>query len=328
MNDQSNNDMTLHTGPGCSISRNSDMLGSVSTDNCDINAPGQGNNEGCQIKTDDSRTYGAGFNDNKGGVYATEITSDFINIFFFPRGSLPSDISSASPDPSSWGKPMAVFKGDCDIAGTFKKMQIVFTNTFCGDWAGNVWSTGSCASKADTCVNYVKNNPNDFEDAYWSVNSLRVYKHGSSSVSTKAISSTSTSSSYSIYSPASSQTATLESANSSMTEPHYSTKSAGIAMPSGVSHDPWTVSEASSVASPTVAPETSGNTGDVPSHLLPSETFVVASTTSSATAAEISRESRQRPEGWSSRGSNRHSRYSERAAEHLKQHKRHGSRRL
>jgi hypothetical protein len=305
------------------------MQGSVSTDNCDINAPGQGNNEGCQIKTDDSRTYGTGFNDNKGGVYATEITSDFINIFFFPRGSLPSDISSASPDPSSWGKPMAVFKGDCDIAGTFKKMQIVFTNTFCGDWAGNVWGSGSCASKADTCVDYVQNNPNDFEDAYWSVNSLRVYKHGSPSVSSTTESSASATSSYSIYNTATSQTSTWESTtNSSMTQPQYSTRPAGIPMPSGVSQEPWTTSEASYGASPTAVPETSGNAGDVPSHLLPSETSAVASTTSSATAAEISQESRQRPEGWSSRGSHRHSRHSERAAQHLNQHKRHGSRRL
>jgi hypothetical protein len=321
--------MTLHTGPGCSISRSSDMLGTVSTDNCDVNAQGQSNNEGCQIKTQDSRTYGAGFNDNNGGVYATEITADFINIFFFPRGSLPSDISSASPDPSSWGKPMAVFKGDCDIAGTFKKMQIVFTNTFCGDWAGNAWSSGSCASKADTCVDYVKNNPNDFEDAYWSVNSLRVYKHGSPPVSSTIESSSSTSSSYSIYSTASSQTATVPSTtNSSMTQPQYSTKSAGIPMPSGISHDPWTTSEASYGASPTVVPETSGSAGDVPSQLLPSETSTVTSATSSAVAAEISQESRQRPEGWSSRGTNRHGRHSERAAKHLKQHKRHVNRRL
>lgn len=79
--------MTLHTGPGCSISKESEMQGYVSTDNCDVNAFGQSNNQGCQIKTDDDRTYGTGFNNNGGGVYATEITADFINIFFFPRVS-------------------------------------------------------------------------------------------------------------------------------------------------------------------------------------------------------------------------------------------------
>jgi hypothetical protein len=319
--------MTLHTGEGCSISRSSDMLGSVSTDNCDVNAPGQGNNEGCQITAQDSRSYGKGFNDNNGGVYATEITSSFINIFFFPRGSIPSDISGASPDPSGWGKPMAVFKGDCDIASTFKNMQIVFTNTFCGDWAGNVWDSGSCASKADTCVDYVKNNPNDFEDAYWSVNSLKVYQQGGPSASSQTYNAESTSFYPSITSSAWSQTSTAEysawsqtstaeSSDSSMTRPHYSTKPAGIAMPSGISHDPWTASEAPYGASPTAVPE------------WPSVNIAVASTTSTAIAAEISTESRQKPEGWSSRGLPRHSRHSERAASHLRQHKRHGSRRL
>jgi hypothetical protein len=321
--------MTLHTGEGCSISRSSDMLGSVSTDNCDVNAPGQGNNEGCQITAQDSRSYGKGFNDNNGGVYATEITSSFINIFFFPRGSIPSDISGASPDPSGWGKPMAVFKGDCDIASTFKNMQIVFTNTFCGDWAGNVWDSGSCASKADTCVDYVKNNPNDFEDAYWSVNSLKVYQQGGPSASSQTSTTESSawsqtsateSSAWSQTSTAEysawSQTSTAESSDSSMTRPHYSTKPAGIAMPSGISHDPWTASEAPYGASPTAVPE------------WPSVNLAVASTTSTAIAAEISTESRQKPEGWSSRGLPRHSRHSERAASHLRQHKRHGSRRL
>lgn len=317
--------MTLHTGPGCRISRDSDMLGKVSTDNCDVNAEGQGNNEGCQIKTDDTRTYGTGFNENKGGVYATEITSDFINIFFFPRGSLPSDISSASPDPSSWGKPMAVFKGDCDIPATFKDMSITFTNTFCGDWAGNVWNSGSCASKADTCVDYVQNNPEAFKDAYWSVNSLKVYKHGSPYLSSKVVSSDSTSfrSSASDSVKISASATDVDNWSSSSARPHYSTKPAGVAMPSGIDHDPWTASEAASSASPTVVAETSGNAGAVPSHLLPSDNAATASATSSAQAAQISTESRQRPEGWQSRG-NRHGRPSERTTRHMKQHKRHG----
>lgn len=328
--------MTLHTGPGCSISRNNEMLGNVSTDNCDVNAFGQSNNQGCQIKTDNDLTYGTGFNDNGGGVYATEITADFINIFFFPRGSIPWDISSASPDPSSWGTPMAVFKGDCDIASTFRKMQLVFTNTFCGDWAGNAWSSGSCAYKANTCVDYVQYHPEAFEDAYWSVNSLRVYQQGSSYGSSESVSSYSTSysesystsysesystswgasSSYSTYSSAPSQTATSEPAyETSKTKPHYSTKPDGFAMPTGVSHDPWTASEASYSASAT--------------DVLPSETIDVASIPT-GTAEEISHESRQRPEGWSSRGQRPQDHDSERAAKHRKQHKRHGhgSRRL
>lgn len=342
--------MTLHTGPGCSISRDSKMLGNVSTTNCDVDAFGQSNNQGCQIQAEDDSTYGTAFNNNGGGVYATEITADFINIFFFPRGSIPWDISSASPDPSNWGTPMAVFKGDCDIASTFSQMRLTFTNTFCGDWAGNAWSSGSCAYKANTCVDYVQYHPEEFEDAYWSVNSLRVYKQGSSYSSSEDVSSYSTSfsasystswsasysesystsyseswsasSTYSSYTSDPTPTSTWESTTkSSKTKPQYSAKTDGFAMPSGVAHDPWTATEASYGVSTTATPEASDDAGD---DIQPSETIDVASFTPTGTAEEISHESRQRPEGWASRGQRPHDRDSDQAAKHLKKHKRHG----
>ncbi|OQN95825.1 hypothetical protein B0A48_18110 [Cryoendolithus antarcticus] len=190
VNDQSVNDMTLHTGPGCTISDNGGFSGEITTKDCDVNAAGQDTNAGCQIKTDDTNTYGSGFNANKGGVYATEWTESAISIFFFPRGSIPSDISGGSPDPSGWGKPLASFQGGCDISSMFKEQQIVFDTTFCGDWAGNTWSSSSCSSKAATCNAFVQNNPSAFADAYWTVNSLKVYQAGSESSSTAAPSST------------------------------------------------------------------------------------------------------------------------------------------
>jgi hypothetical protein len=53
----------------------------------------------------------------------------------------------------------------------------IFDDTFCGDWAGNVWSsTPYCASLANTCVNYVQNNLFAFTRAYWLINFLKVYQ--------------------------------------------------------------------------------------------------------------------------------------------------------
>lgn len=96
--------MTLHTAPGCSINSNSKMLGTVATSNCDINAPDQGTNVGCGIKAADTTTYGDGFNSAGGGVYATEWTTESISVYHFSRGSIPSDIASGKPDPTSWGR--------------------------------------------------------------------------------------------------------------------------------------------------------------------------------------------------------------------------------
>ncbi|KAF2118155.1 concanavalin A-like lectin/glucanase domain-containing protein [Lophiotrema nucula] len=177
VNEQETNSMTLHTGPNCAISTNNGIFsGEVATSNCDVNAADQNKNAGCSIASKDTQSYGTGLNSGQGGVYATQWTDQAISVYFFPRDSIPDDVTSGSPDPTGWGTPDAKFQGDCDIASTFKQQQIVFDTTFCGDWAGEVWSSGSCASKADTCESYVQNNPSAFANAYWTINSLKVYQ--------------------------------------------------------------------------------------------------------------------------------------------------------
>lgn len=53
----------------------------------------------------------------------------------------------------------------------------VFDTTFCGDWAGAVFSSSqTCSALASSCEDYVRNNPSAFADAYWLINSLKVYQ--------------------------------------------------------------------------------------------------------------------------------------------------------
>ncbi|PYH89905.1 hypothetical protein BO71DRAFT_388707 [Aspergillus ellipticus CBS 707.79] len=186
VNLQSTNQMALHTSEGCTINKGTGFSGTLTTDNCYVYASDQSSNAGCSITAGSDKTYGTDFNSDGGGVYATEWTSEAISIYFFARGSIPSDISSGSPKPATWGTPIAKYKGSCDIDDHFKGMQIIFDTTFCGDWAGDVWSSSTCASKASTCTDYVQNNPSAFKDAYWTVNSLKVYKSGSSSSSSSS----------------------------------------------------------------------------------------------------------------------------------------------
>lgn len=124
-----------------------------------------------------------------------EFASNAITVWFFPRGSIPSDISSASPNPAGWAKPLAQFQGGCNIPQYFNSQQIVFDLTFCGQWAGAVWGSSSCSSLASTCNAYVQNNPSAFKSAYWSVNSLRVYQNNGavSNVATSGWTTSSTS---------------------------------------------------------------------------------------------------------------------------------------
>lgn len=59
------------------------------------------------------------------------------------------------------------------IAPHFNDHQIIFDMTFCGDWAGSVYSTSGCPS---TCTDFVANNPSAFTDHYFGINSLAVYQ--------------------------------------------------------------------------------------------------------------------------------------------------------
>ena len=180
VNAQTTNSMTLHTDAGCTLSE-SGFSGEFLTSNCDVKATGQAENAGCGISHRDPNSYGAGFNENGGGVYATEWTSSAIKIWFFPRTKIPDDIPNGVPNPSNWGTPSAWFGGNCDIKAHFQNMQIVIDTTFCGAWAGEVWKTGLCAKKAKTCEEFVANNPEVFEQAYWLIDSIKVYQYDSKS---------------------------------------------------------------------------------------------------------------------------------------------------
>ena len=209
VNTQMQNAMTLHTGPGCTVGGTTGGLGgtvsnaaasfsgSLATSNCDINAAGQAANAGCSISDSAQSSYGSGLNSVQGGVYATEWLSTGISIWYFPRSQIPSDIASGSPNPSNWGTPTAFFGGSgCDIDDSIKNQQIVFDTTFCGQWAGAVWSSdATCSQKASTCQAYVQNNPSAFQQAYWTINSLKVYTSDGSSASPSSAGATSKASS-------------------------------------------------------------------------------------------------------------------------------------
>ncbi|EDU50880.1 1,3(4)-beta-glucanase [Pyrenophora tritici-repentis Pt-1C-BFP] len=189
VNEQTNNGMTLHTGPGCKIGPDTSLFsGSITTKNCDVGAEDQSKNAGCSIKHPSTQSYGAGLNAAGGGVFATQWTDKAISMYFFPRNAIPKDVLGKSPDPSGWGKPAAKFQGGCDIKSMFKQQQIVFDTTFCGQWAGekSVWNNGTCGQKAPTCEEWVQKNPEAFAEAYWTVNALKVYQDNGSASSPNA----------------------------------------------------------------------------------------------------------------------------------------------
>ena len=169
VNDATNNLMSLHTSANCTIA-GADQTGTLQTDNCDTAVD---DNSGCGVTADTTESYGTGFNNVDGGIYAMQWTSDYIRIWFFASGSVPSDITDGSPDPSGWGEPAANMEGSCDIDTHFADHQIIFDTTFCGDYGNAVWSSDTaCSALASTCDAYVAANHSAFTDAFWSVNSV------------------------------------------------------------------------------------------------------------------------------------------------------------
>ncbi|KAF2771945.1 hypothetical protein EJ03DRAFT_357157 [Teratosphaeria nubilosa] len=176
--------VTLHTGPNCSIA-GSGQLGT--NDATDCNSANGGNGCGSTLSnTTIPDNYGDEFNSIQGGVYATEWTSSYIKTWFFRRGSIPSDITSGSPVPgsSAWGPPAVNAQGSCNIDSAFNNMSIIINIDFCGAWAGEIYESeypncpqnASAGSSLNSCVDFVGNNPANFTNAYFEINSIRAVR--------------------------------------------------------------------------------------------------------------------------------------------------------
>jgi hypothetical protein len=109
-----------------------------------------------------------------------EWTSSVIQIWFFHPNNIPVNLADgATPDTSTWGTPMFTTAGSSQsIDENFSYHQVVFNTDFCGSYAGLdvFWQQTQCAASYSTCNAYVAANPSAFVDAFWTINSLKVYQ--------------------------------------------------------------------------------------------------------------------------------------------------------
>lgn len=187
------NQITLHTDAGCAVKNASTSFsGQLLTSDCDVNDQSQPTNAGCGVLTPLNNTLtvdnqtcthstaGPGFNTQGGGVYAMLWTSESLTFWFYPRDYVPADITSGTPTPSTWtAKPVAKFEG-CDFDAHIKNLSVVINLTFCGAWANSTY-TSNCAADTGvpTCDAFVGENPGAFKNAYWLINSLKMYQDAS-----------------------------------------------------------------------------------------------------------------------------------------------------
>lgn len=174
VNGNTKTQMTLHTLPGCNVNAGPAGQSGISGSATDCGANGGYN--GCTVYSTSTNTYGNGLNSAGGGVFALHWTTSQIRVWFFAHsGSIPADITSGTPDPKNWGVPQSNF-GGCNFGQYMGAMNIMFNIDFCGDWAAGVWNQGCAASTGQgDCASYVANNPSVYDQAYFLINSLKVY---------------------------------------------------------------------------------------------------------------------------------------------------------
>ncbi|KDE04380.1 hypothetical protein MVLG_05172 [Microbotryum lychnidis-dioicae p1A1 Lamole] len=183
VNLQATNQYAIHTDTGCLVnSPPNTMTGNLTYTNCSAYS---NYNEGCTISDPRATSYGADFAANGGGVWATELASTGIKIWFFPRASVPSDLlvtnKNAQPDPSGWGLPAANYPSQpsCDISTYFGPQQLTIDITLCGDWAGQAAVYSQTCTLKQSCYLDSVLNPSTYNTAYFELDSVRVYNDGS-----------------------------------------------------------------------------------------------------------------------------------------------------
>ncbi|KAL4249522.1 Glycosyl Hydrolase Family 16 [Abortiporus biennis] len=165
VNKQQTNQATLHTSSSCTMPDDRFESGAVTATNCDVKA---NYNEGCGVSFDNTNSYGSEFNRQGGGWYAVSRTrAKGVQIWFWSRNdpTVPNEVRDAS---------FPLQTDNCDYDAHFNAHILVFDLTFCGDWAGadSVYGSSGCPGN---CVDMVNNNPEEFKQAYWEINSLKVY---------------------------------------------------------------------------------------------------------------------------------------------------------
>lgn len=188
----SQNTYSVHTTPGCRVnSTTNSQAGTYQLTNLTLAtncASAETGNQGCGVQSSLRNDFGVNYNNQGGGIHAMVWDKDTgIKSWFFTRDQAPADIAAGKPDPTGWGMPQGSWPADnCDPTKYFFNHVSVFSNTICGDWAGDskLWNnayagqTQSCAKMTGypTCQAYVQSQDVDFSQAYWLINSVKVYQ--------------------------------------------------------------------------------------------------------------------------------------------------------
>ncbi|KAF8329334.1 concanavalin A-like lectin/glucanase domain-containing protein [Cantharellus anzutake] len=177
VNNSTMNQMTLHTGSSTSCNTNSvkpsDVALNFLSKTC---ASSPDANSGCAYQDPSPQSFGHGFNEAGGAVFALLIDQNVgTKLWRFQRANVPSDVTAGNPNPDSWGTPSAFFptSDSCQTKDTIQNQQLIFDMTICGGWAGAAYTSMGCGQ---SCSERVAD-PVNFQEAVWNVRNVTVWQH-------------------------------------------------------------------------------------------------------------------------------------------------------
>jgi len=168
------NQYSLHTSQGCShpLSATGGETGWIGQTDC-WNSTNF--NAGCIVVENKPNNFGQGFAQNGGGAYAVLWNDEGIRFWFFTRSAIPSDFSSASPNPANWGSPGAFYPtSNCNTSRFFGPQSIFLEIDICGLYAGEQGIYNSGGLCQGLCTALVQN-PRNYDQAYFEIEFLRVF---------------------------------------------------------------------------------------------------------------------------------------------------------
>jgi hypothetical protein len=178
------NAYSLHTEDGCMASSQVAMTGDLVATDC---FNGTNFDTGCKV-VDSDLSYGSGFAANGGGAFAFLWNDVGMQIWFFTRSAIPSDLATANPNPAGWGTPTAFYPSTtCDFSKFFGPQTMIIEIDVCGNFAVDDFTT--CAAVAANCTDLVPDASN-FDDAYFEIRYLTVFSNSTTGSSTTETSTT------------------------------------------------------------------------------------------------------------------------------------------
>ncbi|KAH9072099.1 glycoside hydrolase family 16 protein [Lactarius deliciosus] len=173
------NQYTLHTGPGsdCVLVKNPPVAsgsaaytGNVIDTEC---KSADGSNAGCSFSDTKNNSFGHDFNMAGGGVLAHLWDDAGVKMWRFERQSIPQDIHTGQPDPSSWPTPVAFWSSlGCDFASHLRNHHLVVNTALGGGWADSDYPNSGCPGTSSDRISKGAN----FVYAKWMINYIAVYK--------------------------------------------------------------------------------------------------------------------------------------------------------